>query len=146
MPQEGEWVHPVVSKFEDELAHMAQRGYFWITWKTYYARVNLLLDEYDSPLMCVATVTEVLHAKGVIRCVGPTGDTENFEKPMLDTVFINTPKIAMLMASMPSECHGWKPWQVLHVFVCVCVCMYVSVCVSSAGYFVSLLAVCCVLS
>jgi len=76
--------------------------------------VNEVLDELQAtPMMCVQTVTEVLHALGVIRCVGPTKDKDSLEKPVLDTVVINIFRSAQLLCAMPEECHSWKEWQVV---------------------------------
>jgi hypothetical protein len=38
--------------------------------------------------------------------------TDTFEKPVLDTVFVNTYKMAVLMSHMPEEAKSWKEWQV----------------------------------
>jgi len=110
-----------------------QRGHFWLSWKVYYAKLNSLLDEYEATtMMCVPTVTEVLHAKGAIRSVGSQRDPAIFEKPMLDTVFINTYKATTLMRNMPATSAKWKEWEVcvplsICVYICedhVCICMY----------------------
>jgi len=110
-----------------------QRGHFWLSWKVYYAKLNSLLDEYEpTTMMCVPTVTEVLHAKGAIRSVGSQRDPAIFEKPMLDTVFINTYKATTLMRHMPAISAKWKEWEVcvflyIYVYICedhVCICMY----------------------
>ena len=111
--EEGDWVHPVVSQLQDFLAGIAHRGHFWITWKIFFKKVHEFIDKSDSSVICIPTVVEVLHAKGIIRCVGPTKDPDTFEKPMLDTVFINTYKVAALMLEMPEESKEWKEWQVV---------------------------------
>ena len=111
--EEGDWVHPVVSQLQDFLAGIAHRGHFWITWKIFFKKMNEFIDKSDSSVICMPTVVEVLHAKGIIRCVGPTKDPDTFEKPMLDTVFINTYQVAALMLEMPEESKEWKEWQVV---------------------------------
>jgi hypothetical protein len=122
IPEEGDWVHPVIAKLEDEIANIALRGHFWITWKVYFAKLIAALDEYEGTMLCVPSITEVLHAKGIIRSVGPGAGIDTFEKPMLDTVFINSSKVASLMTTMPVESKSWSQQQV-RVSVCMCVCM-----------------------
>ena len=69
IPEEGDWVHPVVAKMEDELANIALRGHVWISWRIFFSKLNAALDAWGSPLMCVQTVVEVLHAKGEVFSV-----------------------------------------------------------------------------